>query len=86
METMTLVCGHVFRNERDVKLVIRHSDGGWQLVCGQHDHPEDCADFEVVCLEHLAERQSTLSTLGAVKPGWLAEWTGNVWELIAHDD
>ena len=26
-ETAALVCGHVFRNERKVKLVVRHSDG-----------------------------------------------------------
>jgi len=56
------------------------------LVCGEHDHPEDCSDFEVVGLEHLIERQPNLAGLSNLKLGWLAEWTSNGWALSAHDD
>ena len=85
-ETTAIVCAHVFRNERLVKVVIHHSDGVWQLVCGEHDHPEDCSDFEVVGLEHLIERQPNLSSLADLQSGWLAEWTSDAWTFSAHDD
>lgn len=85
-ETTAIVCAHVFKNERQIEVVIHHSDGVWQLVCGEHDHPEDCSDFEVVGLEHLIERQPNLASLGDLESGWLAEWTSNGWMLSAHDD
>lgn len=72
-ETTSIVCGHVFRNERPVKLVLRHLDGVWQLVCGGHDHPADCSDFEPVGLEHLLERQPNLRLVALLVPGWMAE-------------
>lgn len=72
-ETTSIVCGHVFKEERPVKVVIHHSDGVWQLVCGAHDHPEDCSDFETVGLEHLIERQANLMEVVGLKPGWIAE-------------
>lgn len=81
-----MICGHVFRDERAVALVIRHSDGEWQLVCGGHDHPDDCSDFEVVGLTHLTERQSNLADIGELKPGWMAEMTSVGWKFSAHDD
>ena len=84
--TLSIVCGHVFRLERDVAVVVRHADGGWQFVCGQYDHPEDCADFETVGLEHLVERQANLKGLGELLPGWLAEWTADGWMKTRHDD
>ncbi len=85
-ETTAIVCAHVFKKERQIEAVIHHSDGVWQLVCGEHDHPENCSDFEVVGLEHLLGRQSNLAGLGDLKPGWLAEWTTSGWALSAHDD
>jgi hypothetical protein len=84
-ETTAIVCAHVFRNEREAKVVIRHADGTWQLVCGAHDHPQDCADFEVVGLEHLQERQPNLAEIGELKGGWMAEWTDNVWAIAARN-
>lgn len=85
-EIRSLVCGHVFRDERPIKVVIHHSDGEWQLVCGEHDHPEDCSDFKVVGIGHLIERQSNLNNIGDLKPGWMAEWTPGGWNFVAHDD
>ena len=61
VETAALVCGHVFRNERNVKLVVRHSDGGWQLACGDYDHPDDASDSKVVGLNHLYQRTLRLT-------------------------
>src|SRR5262245_17659813 len=85
-ETTAIVCAHVFKNERQIKVVIHHSDGVWQLVCGENDHPEDCSGFEVVGFEHLIARQSNLARLADLQSGWLAEWTSNGWTLSAHND
>ena len=85
-EIRAIVCGHIFRNERQVKIVVRHSDGEWQLVCGEHDHPQDCSDFEVIGLEHLVERQPNIVKTGELRPGWMAEWTDGRWIFTVHDD
>lgn len=73
IETTAIVCGHVFRIERPVKVVIHHADGVWQLVCGEHDHPEDCSDFEPVGLGHLIDRQANLAAIENLERGWIAE-------------
>jgi hypothetical protein len=86
IETTSIVCGHVFREERQVKVVIHHHDGLWQLVCGEHDHPEDCHDFEPVGLEHLFERQPNLNEISDLKQGWMAEHGPDGWMFKAHDD
>jgi len=78
-ETTALVCAHVFRNERSIKLVIHHDDGVWQLVCGELDHPSDCSDFKTVGLEHLIERQSNLGEIANLGRGRLAEWCDDKW-------
>lgn len=78
-ETTAIVCAHVFRNEREIRALIHHSDGVWQLVCGKHDHPEDCSDFEVVGLEHLTERQPDLMSIVNLPRGWQAEKIDGEW-------
>ena len=75
-----------------MQIVIRHHDGEWQLVCGEHDHPADCSDFEVVGLHHLKERQPNLSLLPFLSPGTCAEWKGDLneglWDVtqVGSDD
>ncbi len=86
IETTAIVCGHVFREERQIKVVIHHADGIWQLVCGEHDHPDDLSDFETVGLEHLIERQANLAEITDLKRGWMAELDSNKWTLEAHND
>ena len=73
VEATAIVCGHVFRSERQVRLVVHHLDGVWQLVCGENDHPEGCSDFEPVGLEHLLERQKDLLDVRNLDRGWIAE-------------
>ena len=86
IETTAIVCGHVFREERQVKAVIHHVDGVWQLVCGESDHPEDCSDFQTVGLEHLLERQPDLENLTDLKPGYMAEETPDGWTRTPYDE
>jgi hypothetical protein len=78
IETTAIVCGHVFSEERPVGVVLHHSDGAWQLVCGAHDHPEDFSDFKTVGLEHLIERQVNLRELTDLPKGWMAEGDENL--------
>jgi len=85
-ETTAIVCAHVFNAMREIKVVIQHSDGAWQLVCGEHDHPVDCSDFETVGLEHLLARQPNLDEVRDLRRGWLAERSPEGWDLAAHDD
>lgn len=86
IETLAIVCPHVFRIQRDVSLVIHHSDGTWQFVCGLHDHDPQCADFETVGLRHLTNRQSNLVELNTLPAGCLAEWINGEWRIVRHDD
>lgn len=85
-ETTAIVCGHVFRMEREVKVVIHHDDGVWQLVCGEDDHPEDCSDFEVVGLEHLMERQFNLAEINHLERNWIAEYGVNGWVIHPYGE
>jgi hypothetical protein len=77
--TIVIVCGHVFKAEREVALVLHDSDGIWQLVCGANDHPEDCSDFEPVGLEHLLERQRNLADVLDLPSGSIAEFDADGW-------
>jgi len=85
-ETTAIACAHVFKDERRVTVVVHHTDGVWQLVCGQHDHPSDCSDFVAVGLEHLSERQSNLEAIRDLPRGWMAEYIPGGWTRFAHDD
>ena len=68
---IVIVCGHVFRSERPIRGVIHHSDDTWQFVCGEHDHPDDCADFEPVGLDHLIARQPDIKETAELLRGWI---------------
>lgn len=81
-----IVCGHVFRDERPISVVIHHSDDTWQFVCGGHDHPDDCSDFEAVGIAHLIDRQSNIREAAELSRGWMAERTPAGWTFLAHDD
>jgi hypothetical protein len=84
-KSIILVCDHVFRNVRAVSLVIRHADGGWQMTCGKHDHPEDGPNAATVHMHHLIERQPELEQFLDLEPGYLADRVGSGWEILMHD-
>jgi hypothetical protein len=85
-ETLAIVCGHIFRNERRVRAVIRHAGGVWQLVCGETDHPVDCSDFEPVGLEHLLERQANLVEIVHLGEGNMAAETSSGWIVEPYEE
>lgn len=85
MQTIVLVCDHVFRNERPVALVIRHADGDWQMTCSKYDHPEDASNAATVHMFHLIERQPELKRFLSLEPGHMADHIGSHWEILAHD-
>jgi hypothetical protein len=56
------------------------------MTCGETDHDPQCEGFQVVHVAHLIPRQANLQTLGDLKPGTLADWTGDGWDIAYHDD
>ena len=85
-EILSIVCPHVFNDERAVHLLVHHGDGTWQAVCGERDHSEDCADFRLVGINHLFDRQGNLAELRLLPPDCLAEWIDGRWEKSPFDE
>lgn len=58
-------CGHVFRGERPVLLVVHEEDGDWQFMCGSGDHwnTGDGPDGHYTHVDHLVQRDPTLATI-----------------------
>jgi hypothetical protein len=81
---LAIICSHVSDEARPVKLVVRHSDGGWSFMCGEYDH--DIKDAVVVHAAHIFERHTNLEELRNLKTGLLAELGGDEWVLTHHDD
>jgi hypothetical protein len=73
METAAFVCSHVFENSRPVLLVSR-AGGDWQFLCGGGHEAQEKP--HVVGLNHLVERDGSLSELVDLPPDWEAERTG----------
>jgi hypothetical protein len=64
-------CGHVFRREREVKLVGRDR-GDWQFMCGGTDHSR-AEDGKFVIVGVLLSFDPSLDELADLPPGWEAE-------------
>jgi len=52
-------CGHVFRDERPVLLVVRDEEGSWQFLCNGSNCVDE-GDIHLVGVGHLLERDSSL--------------------------
>jgi hypothetical protein len=85
-DIIAVVCGHVLRDERPVRLVVHHADDGWQFTCGGHDHPQDVSDFGTIHIGHLLARQPNLNVCLTLDRGYLAEASADGWDRAAHDD
>lgn len=72
METGVIVCPHIFHDERPILYVEHSSDGAWQFLCGQDDH-DDIEGAEIVGVNHLLERDPSLSDVLALAEGSCAE-------------
>jgi hypothetical protein len=64
-------CGHVFRRERPVRLVVR-DDGDWQFLCGDVDHDDPLEPYHV-SVGVLLEADPTLHEIADLLPEWEAE-------------
>jgi hypothetical protein len=69
-----ICCGHVFRREREVRLVARESDG-WQFMCGGADHvrADGKPDGRHIHIGHLLNFDPSLNQLADLPAGWQAE-------------
>ena len=80
------ICSHVFRNERPILLVVHNRNGDWKFLCGEsHDNGEPP---EVVGVEHLLDRDSSLEKLHDLPLGWSAKRqdTQSEWRLSCDED
>lgn len=64
-------CGHLFRHERPALLVV-HSDGDWQFLCGGMDHSDALEPYHV-SVGILIDADSTLQRIADLPPGSEAE-------------
>lgn len=64
-------CGHVFRREREVKLVAHDDKADWQFMCGATGHSR--TDGHFVIIEVLLRFDPSLDQLADLPRGWEAE-------------
>ena len=83
-----LVCPHVLRDERPVRILVHHEDGAWQALCEGSDHifASEGSGFAVVGLSHLFERQEDLAPLSTIAQGHMAEWQRGIWQVTKFDE
>ena len=64
------VCCHVFSDERPV--LLAHKGGDWIFACGADDHGQDeaGADWHLVGVGHLIERDASLDDVSDLPLGW----------------
>ena len=67
-----ICCGHVFRRERDVKLVLHHKED-WQFMCDGTDHSGPVPDGNFVIIGVLLNFDPSLDELADLPSGWEAE-------------
>lgn len=81
-----MACAHVLSGEREVELIVHHSDGMWQFMCGNNDHTSE-DDVDCVHAKHLFDCQAGIEDVcDRLRPGFLAERADGIWEISAHDD
>jgi len=78
MEIAAYVCSHVSDNSRPVLLVSR-AGGDWQCLCGANHDSDEVPNL--VGLNHLIERDATLTELKDLPDEWEAERTNpeSIW-------
>lgn len=72
-------CGHLFRRERPVLMVVREG-GDWQFLCGGVDHNDPLEPYHV-SVGVLIDADVTLHQIADLLQEWEAERTevGGVW-------
>jgi hypothetical protein len=65
------VCICVFRNEKPV-LYVSRAEGDWMFLCGDR-HEDVSANFRVVGMGHVTQRDPSLHTLLDLPAEWEAE-------------
>lgn len=64
-------CGHIFRRERPVLLVVRE-DGDWQFLCGGADHNDPLEPYHI-SIGVLLDIDPTLNEISDLPHNWEAE-------------
>ena len=79
---IVFVCEHVLKGKRSPKTVVHHSDGMWQITCGERGHGIFWGKIKPVCIEHVIGDMGFLVDLAPrLTPGHKAEYLQNTWEI-----
>ena len=70
-EVKLYVCLHVFDGSKPVLFVTR-PEGDWCALCGG-EHPDDASQYRVVGLNHVIDRDPTVSEVLDLQPNEEAE-------------
>lgn len=83
---LVLVCRHILEGDREIELIVHHSDDKWQIMCGAYDHADETS-VELIHAQHLFEDRPAIERIMQnLQRGFLAELKDEVWEVSAHDD
>lgn len=70
-EAKSYICEHIFMDERPILYVTR-PEGDWCFLCGD-EHPEDASSYRVVGMNHILERDQSLTRILDLDPNEEAE-------------
>lgn len=68
-----VVCSHVRDNLRPILMATHYEDGDWAFSCGRTDHRDEDAEYTLVGVGHLTDRDGTLDSVSDLAPGYSAD-------------
>ena len=57
------ICVHVLRKDRPPRVVVHHTDGQWQITCGERGHGLFRNRIKAVHIEHVINDMAFLADL-----------------------
>ena len=80
-----VVCLHLTRGGRPVRLATHYTGGDWAFTCGRPDHSAE-EDYELVSLSTLLAKDPDLSDIAELPEGWSADRGGEPLEWFRYED
>ena len=67
-----VICGHVLRRKRPLRIVAQDQDGVWQFMCGKADHVSP-TQAKRICVTCMFEKYAPDLSREQIPPGSIAE-------------
>ena len=74
-----LVCNHVIRGKRPLRMIAQDENGVWQFMCGKDDHSK-AKQAKPVCVVCMFDKVKSIAR-DAVPAGHIAERSGEGWQV-----